>query len=472
MRADSPRTLSRRALLRGAGGAAVALPLLGAMIPTRARAQATPPPRRFVLVWSGTCQTHGGLDTLPSGALPATLPRGWTALAPVRAQASVVSRLTLPIYIGTQTPPPGAAYNQQHGGTMAPIVAGVHALEHMAVIAGGHTIDQQVADALGAGTRLPSIQARVQAAGYGFGAAKGILSARVESGRLRGLAPIASPRVLYDTVFGGFVPPSGGGSSPPPAGPSLALRKKKSVLDLVLDDAQRLSRRLDGEDRARLEQHFAEIRALEARLAPTMTPPPPPSGSTSACALPADPGVDPALGSPNGFAGWSDETTRGDVMADVMALALACDLTRAVSWMLTFDQSGLSAQPMSGASADIHAVSHHQGGTQDHVQDNANWHVARYARLVERLQALPEAGGSVLDRTCVVYVSAEGNNAHNKSNYTFSYAGCPDVLRPGRLVNAGGAHPARLMMGALAAVGLPSDRFGELGGGPLPELMT
>jgi hypothetical protein len=443
------------------------------MIPTRARAQTPPPPRRFVLVWSGTCQTHGGLDTLPSGALPATLPRGWTALAPVRAQASVVSRLTLPIYIGTQTPPPGAAYNQQHGGTMAPLVAGVHALEHMAVIAGGHTIDQQVADALGAGTRLPSIQARVQAAGYGFGAAKGILSARVESGRLRGLAPIASPRVLYDTVFGGFVPPSGGGGTmPPPAGPSLALRKKKSVLDLVLDDAQRLSRRLDGEDRARLEQHFAEIRALEARLAPTMTSPPPPSGSTSACALPADPGADPALGSPNAFAGWSDETTRGDVMADVLALALACDLTRAVSWMLSFDQSGLSALPMSGASADIHAVSHHQGGTQDHVQDNANWHVARYARLVERLQALPEAGGSVLDRTCVVYVSAEGNNAHNKSNYTFSYAGCPDVLRPGRLVNAGGAHPARLMMGALAAVGLPSDRFGELGGGPLPELMT
>lgn len=463
------KILSRRTFLRGAGGALVGLPLLSAMIPRSARAQSSP--RRFVLAYSGTCQTHGGLDRTSSGPLPATLPIGWSSLQPVRAHTSIVSRLALPTYQGSQTPPPGGAYNQQHGGTMAPIVAGVHALEHMAVLAGGHTIDQQVADAIGGGTRLPSVQVRVQAAGYGFGAAKGILSARLESGRVRGLDPIVSPAVLYDTLFNGFVPPTsgGGGSTPPPL--SLQLRRKKSVLDLVLADAQRLTARVGGEDRARLEQHFEEIRGLERRLIPATPPPGGPAPTTSSCSVPPDPGPDGPINAPGNFAGWSDETGRGDLQADLLALALACDLTRSVSWMLTFDQSGLSAQHLSGPSTDIHAVSHHQGGTQADVERNADWHVARYARLVERLAALPEGGGSVLDTTCVVYVSAEGNTAHNKGNYTYAYAGCPDVLRPGVLVNAADAHPARMMMGALEAVGLPSANFGELSGGPLTEMM-
>lgn len=466
------RSLSRRAFLRGAGGAIVGLPFLSAMAPRRAAAQSAAP-RRFVVLYNGSCQTHGGMDTMASGPLPATMPRGWQALQPLRAKASVVSHLTLPIYQGTQTPPPGGAYNKQHGGTMAPILAGVHALDHMAVSAGGHTVDQLVADAIGAGTRLPSVQARVQAAGYGFGAAKGICSARLEGGRIRGLDPIFSPAVLYSTLFSGFVPPTGGGggsTTPPPL--SLVLRKKKSVLDLVLADAQRLSQKLSGDDRARLEQHFAEIRALEERLIQAAPPSGPPPATSGSCRAPSDPGPDGPIAAPGNFAGWSEETSRGDLMADLLALALACDLTRSVSWMLTFDQSGLSSEHLSGALADIHAVSHLQGGTPANIQDNANWHVARFARLVERLGALPEGGGTLLDRTCVVYVSAEGNNAHNKSNYTFAYAGCPDVVRPGVLVNAGGAHPAQLMMGALHAVGLPRSTFGELGGGPLAGMMV
>ncbi|MFO0725980.1 MAG: DUF1552 domain-containing protein [Myxococcota bacterium] len=457
--------LSRRAFLRGAGGVVVGLPLLASLQPRAARAQ-TSAPRRFVLLWNGSCQTHGGMDRMPSGPLPATLSRGWAALAPIRQHASVVSSLSLPIYIGTATPPPGGAYNKTHGGTMAPICAGMHSLDHMLVAAGGHTVDQIVADAQGGSTRLPSIQARVQAAGYGYGAAKGILSGRLERGVVRGLDPIFSPTVLYNTIFSGFTPPQNGGPAPMP---SLLLRKRKSVLDLVLGDAQRLRARLNGEDRARLDQHFTEIRGLEERLTPPATNPPP---ATSSCTVPAAPPPDGPINTPANFAGWSEETTRGDRMSELIALALACDLTRAVSWMLTFDQCGLSSQPISGANADIHAISHLQGGTPDNIADNANWHVARYAGLVHRLATIPEGAGTVLDRTCVVYVSAEGNNAHNKSNFTFSYAGCPDVLRPGVLVNAGGAHPAHLMMGALAAMGLPSQSLGEISGGPLSGMMV
>src|SRR5205085_1095215 len=110
--------------------------------------------------------------------------------------------------------------------------------------------------------------ARVQAAGFGFGEEKGVCSARMTGTQVRGLSPIFSPQLLYATLFSGFTPPTGGGvpTTPPPL--ALNLRKQKSVLDLVLGDAHRLTSRLSGQDRARLEQHFDEIRALENRLVP------------------------------------------------------------------------------------------------------------------------------------------------------------------------------------------------------------
>ncbi|MDF2692042.1 MAG: hypothetical protein K0S65_425 [Labilithrix sp.] len=449
--------LARRSLLKGAaGGILIGLPLLEVMTPRVARA-APAAPKRFIVSFAGT--THGSSRTFnpPVGALPATLPAPCGSLAPVRTLATMVSGLAVPTFNTGTTPIPGGRLNQQHGMIMAPMLAGMQSREAMPVMANGHTVDQVVADAVGGGTRLKSVQTRIQAAGYGGGDAKGISSARLENGKVRALAPIASPSLLFGTLFGN-VP--GGTSS---GGPTNAARKQRSILDFVLADATTLTSKVSAADRVRLDQHFTELRELELRLSAL------PPVVTASCTSPTNPGTDPALGSPGTFGGWSNETVRGDLVADMIGLALACDVTRAVSLMLSYDQSFLKSQDPIANYADVHATGH--SGTVDQIGFNANWHVGRFAKMVKRLADTPEGGGTLLDSTVVVMVFAEGTVSHNSSDMTAFIAGMPSRLRMGQHIASGGAHPARLMISAMQAMGMTTSTLGEVSGAFAPVLV-
>ncbi len=455
---SKPARLARRSLLRGAaGGVLLGLPLLEAMAPRVAHA-AGPTPKRFIVSYAGT--THGPSRNFnpAAGALPATLPVSSAALGPVRTMATMVSGLAVPRYLAGQAIPPGGAMIAQHGMVMAPMLAGVHSQNAMAVQANGHTVDQVVADAIGGGTALKSVQARVQAAGYGGGDAKGIQSARLENGKVRALAPIASPSLLFSTLFGNVPGASTGGSSSPTAD-----RKRRSILDFILADANTLADKVGAADRRRLDQHFTEIRELELRLSAV------PAVSTASCSSPTGPGTDPALGATGTFGGWSNETLRGDLIADMIALALACDLTRAVSLMISYDQSFLKTQDPLGTHADMHATGH--SGTAEQIGVNANWHVGRFAKMVKRLADTPEGGQSLLDSTVVVMVFAEGNNSHNAGDNTAFIAGMPSKLKMGQHIPSGGAHPAKLMISAMQAVGVNTNALGEISGAFSPVLV-
>ncbi len=449
--------MDRRTLLRGAGGVLLGLPMLEAMLPRVARAAPSPLPKRIIVSYAGT--THGPSRAMnpPVGALPATLPAPCAALTPVRQLVTMVSGLAVPRWTGT-TPVPGAAYQQQHGMVMAPMLAGMHSNETMPVMPGGHTVDQVVADAFGKTTRLASVQACIQAAGYGGGGSKGIQSARLENGRVRALAPIASPALLFSTLFGGAPIPTAGSTS----GPTVATRKDKSILDFVLADAKRLEGSVGARDRVRLEQHFTELRELEKRLSTV------PAVSAS-CTSPGAAPTDPAVVGPGTFGSWSNETLRGDLLADMIGLALACDLTRAVSLMISYDQSFLRTQDPLATYADMHATGH--SGTATQIADNANWHVGRFAKVVKRLSEIPEGAGTVLDSTFVAMVFAEGNNSHNTQDMTAFVAGVPSALRMGQHIASGGAHPAQLMIAGMKALGLPGSTLGEVSGPFSPLLL-
>ena len=443
-----PRPLSRRAVLRGAG-ALVALPFLDAMQSGVARAASTAS-KRFVVAYGGI--SHGSARvSQPATTGPlGVLPRAFRSLEPVKQHVTILSKLTVPVYLDGQTPPPGSRKNAQHGMIAAPVLTGVHSRDGMAVmpiahsgdeagVPGAHTVDQLVADAIGGSTLIKSLQARVQTIGYGGGGSKGIVSGRMEGTQPRPLAPTTSLTSLYTNLFGDstVLAPN--------------LRRRKSVLDLVLDDAKRLSARLGSGDRARLETYFTEIRDLERRIDASV------GGSCVAGPMPAEPPV-----GVNAFGGWSSETARGDAMADMIALALSCDLTRSVSWMLTFDQCFMTSQYSAGVTEDMHACSH--SGTDENLADNANWHAERFGRLVQRLAALDEGTGTVLDQTFAVLVFAEGENAHNSASLTYVAAGSKDVLKMGQHINAQGAHPATLMVSGMQALGMNVSRLGEISG--------
>ena len=545
------KPLSRRTLLRGGAGVIIALPLLDAML-GRAGAQAFMPPPRFVLAYMGTCTGTPALTT-PAAVGPFTgpLPASWASLQPIARHISILSGLSYPLYNAGSTPPgPGAALIQQHGGTMSPAVSGVTAQDAVAPNVRGHSADQVAADLIGAGTPIPSLQLRVQAAAYnnntGARAQGRGISIRRNGTILSELLPNESPLRLFNQLFstmpfdgprdagvgagggmaGGSAAGGGGALGGGTAGGSrdagtmrvpTLLERRKSVLDVVLGDANTLSSKVGAEDRQRIDQHFTHIRELEQSLAggaPGAGGGSPGTGGgsgsmgggtagagggaraggsagtgggaavgggraggsgggagTNACVGLSNPGADPAVS--YGFGSWSNETLRGQQMADMMAYAMACDLTRVASWMLTHDQCWLnSAQtagstfPGQGGPPDIHNDSHF--ATPDIRAANCNWGAGLFGRLVSNLAGRMEAGGTVLDRTFLSLVFAEGTGAHNKTSLTFLVAGSPSRIRNGVHLATNGAHPAQVQIAGLNAIG-GGTTLGEVSGA-LPGL--
>ncbi len=517
------KQISRRMLLRGGAGVVVGLPLLDAMT-SRAFAQSALPPR-FVLAYMGTC-TGSPVLTNPaaSGPFSAPLPPSFAALQALANHISIISGLSYPTYNAGQgqvPTQPGSALVAQHGGTMSPAVSGVTAQESVAPNVRGHSADQVAVDLIGGGSAIPSLQLRVQAAAYnnntGARAQGRGISVRKSGTVLSELLPNESPLRLYNQLFtarpfdgraDGGVPASDAGVGADAGVMPVAtlVQRRKSVLDVVLADANRLSSSVGADDRQRLDQHFEHIRELERSLMGGVDAGSPSGGGGGAtgggtgagggggsgmgggtgagggggtggpggaCVGLAHPGADPAVS--YGFGSWSNETARGNNMADMIAYAMACDLTRVASWMLTHDQCWLNSGYTSGSAIsgqggppDIHHDSHF--ATADIRAANANWGAALFGRLVTNLKNRSEGGGTMLDRTFLSLVFAEGTNAHNKTNLTFVTAGFPSRIRAGVHIASNGAHPAQVQVAGLTAIGSTANRLGEVTG-PVPGLM-
>merc|ERR1712025_1406635 len=147
-----------------------------------------------------------------------------------------------------------------------------------------------------------------------------------------------SPQRLYERLFG----------RPVEDDVDLA---RRSALDAVTGQIRRLQGRVGARDRARLDQHFESIRALEMRLA----------AEDSACTAPeTGPGDFPDVG------GGEQITPQNQAMSDLIALALACDLTRAFSVLFSPAGSGVIVWPV-GAANSLHQICHDEANPQPTV---------------------------------------------------------------------------------------------------------
>jgi len=479
--------LSRRSLLRGTAGFAMALPALEIMSGT-ARAGAGIPNRYFV-GFAGTSTSFPGFDydLLKPDAMGTgyDIKRCLQPLADlgVRDEVSVVTDLEIP-WGDEGSIPAGGRHIGWHAHSTAPLISGVRSIDGSNEAANGATSEVIAADGLGGDETLHRyLNYRVQAAYYrgsnGDGGNRGRITYRDEGGTIVPVDPIGSPRLAYESLFTGFVPPD-----PADAAAALAaLRRRRSAVDLVLEDAQSLMTRLGTADQARMERHLDELRDLERRLDEVSTP------TEGACELLPDPGEDPAIGGAvengdtDGYASggaYSDEQTRAQVMTDLVAMAFTCDLTRSASMMYTMAQCFLNANPLFGAASDIHELGHYGvGGGEtglNAVSDGVGWHVDHWARLVQKLRDTPELdGSSVLDHTAMVLLfeggwgydpeSGDALSVHSSENMAVLIAGRAGGLNAGggQHVSRPGGHPTQVVNTALRAVGLDHE-MGEVSG--------
>jgi hypothetical protein len=438
------RRVGRRAVLRGlayGGAISVGLPALEIMLDSsgKALADGTPLPKRFgVFFWgNGVRLAKFTPATVGSYTLTETL----APLMNVKDYVSIVSGYD--IKTGNE--------RGHHAGCVgilsgAPMVSQDPNGAPYASTFSAPSIDQVVAASLGMTTRFKSLEVGVsKSVTTGEGTTLRYLS---HSGPDNPNPPEYSPKALYTRVFGtGFTAPNG----TPTIDPKLALRR--SVLSAVRDDATDLRKRLGKNDQARLDQHFESIRTLENQISSVEQAPPPPS-SCSAPTAPMDTAGDSKLSMTNAS------------MANLVSLALACDQTRAFSYMFSGSVGGTSYPELS-ISTNHHSLSHDEAGDQPQVQQITVFIIQRFAALLEAMKAVPEGAGNLLDNSVILASTdvTEGQ-PHSINNYPILVAGGGGgaLVHPGIHIQGNKGNASDVLLTLLQAMDLPLTEFGKGGG--------
>ena len=219
--------------------------------------------------------------------------------------------------------------------------------------------------------------------------------------------PEYDPAALFARLFGdGFVEPGGVVI----ADPTLAVRR--NILDAVREDTAALKMRLGQTDRHRLDQHLTGIAELQQRLQliEDQTPP-----TASACMLPDNPGV---IANTNA----QEQRRRSRAMADLLAMALACDQTRV--WSNQFSGSVAGTNIFSVDSTSVHSLTHDEPGSQPKVHQCVVFVMEEFAYLLEAMRRTPEGDGNLLDHSVIMATSDLSNGRrHNNDNYPILVAG-------------------------------------------------
>ena len=431
--------LPRRTFLRGMG-AAFALPLLDAMVPSMTALAATPAaPARlrrlgFVYMPMGcdvgrwTPPGEGTLDELSPTLAP---------LAPVKGDVAVVTNLEL-----------RNAYPGTHATSNAAFLSAAKAKRtestnyHL-----GTTVDQIAARQLGRDTPLPSLELSMDLLSVVGQCDNGY--ACVYQNNLSWSSPTtplpaeAHPRVVFETLFG-----DGGGQAERRA----ALRKRASLLDSVTGELARLRGTLGPGDRRRIDQYLDSVRDVEQRIQ---------RAEASAAENPL-PDLDRPVGVPASYA------DHARLMFDLQRLALQGDVTRVVTFQLARETSNRS-YPEIGISDPHHPLTHH-GNDPAKVAKVATinrFHVSLFADFLKSLKETPEGDGSLLDHSLYLYGSGMGNpNVHDHTNLPVIVAGgAAGNMRGGRHVRYAEPTPlANLHLTLLDKVGVRLDSFADSDG--------
>lgn len=453
--------LSRRALLRGLGGTALALPFLDCMSTARS-AQSE---GRLVVVFGGFSSSvdgHQGANLV----VPATMDYAFTdALAPltaVREHLTMVTGLSIPVGDSGGHVPPGGRFGgiDSFHHHVAPLLTGAAQVgDGISTTVTSPSVDQLAVPELGVGSRFGSLTLRGQAAPYAHATTEMLTpSFRATADGILPVQPTTDPRALFRALTSSLRPDDAAGAAEREA----ALGRRRSVLDLVDRRMEGLLDRMGRSDKDRVEQHFAHIRELELRLETPMV------AEGGVCRSPAQP---PAFPVDNDLR-WSHETERVAHLVELTRLALSCDLTRVVALMLTPFASDFNLQPAFGREQTFH-IAHHTG-TNDDTRDAITWHMQAFADLVSGLQEAPAADGTLLDHTAAAFVMEGGfsmdptttgdieTNAHSTEHMAILLAGRAGGLRPGRRVHVPGAHPAQVLLTAGQAAGMTTTALGDI----------
>ncbi|MAT14114.1 MAG: hypothetical protein CMJ46_02460 [Planctomyces sp.] len=395
--------LNRRTFLRGLG-VTMGLPLLDAMSGSQSQLLAAAAGAKESV---GASPTRMAFMFVPNGVIE----RDWTpkgeganfefnktmqALTPFKNNLNVLTHLCQD---------KGKAHGDgagDHARASASYLTGAHPYKTSgADISNGISVDQVAAMQLGDRTVLPSLEIGIEG-GRNAGSCDSGYSCAYSSNiswktPSMPVAKETQPHLVFDRLFGTDAKDRGKRDA-----------ARKSILDMVSDDARRLQQKLGKTDRQKVEEYFTSVRDLEKRIE---------SRKKFNPVLPE--GYVPPTARPN------DKVDHIRQMYDLLALAFQTDATRISTYMLGNAGSGASYQ-MVEVNEGHHQLSHHQN-EEDKVQKLQKidqFHITQFAYFLEKLRSIPEGEGTLLDNCMIVYGSGLGDgNRHSHDDLPVILAG-------------------------------------------------
>ena len=424
------KRIHRRTLLRGLlGGAAVglALPTLEMFLNPHGEALASGDafPKRFGVWFWGN-----GVGPNPENWVPKGTGADWSLspimmpLAPVKEHLTVVSGLK--VYTPNITP---------HGTGPCGVLTGGRVDANGGYL--GRTLDQIIADQIGGDTINRSIELSVDR----------VQTSPSHSEPGKSNPPETSPAALFDTLFGPTFHQPGDMA---PVNPKLGLRR--SLLDAVGEDAKALRARLGVNDQKRLDSHMDSVRDLEQKIAKLESTPP----VLDACHKPEAPLADyPDID------GRPQLSAVSRVMSDIVAMALACDLTRVFTFQFSHPVNNLLYP---GAPAGHHQLTHDELGDQPTVQAILAQILGEAAYFIQALADVEEGSSTLLDHAGILCMTDCSNGkSHAVDEYPLFLAGSANgALQKGIHYRAPvGENASKLGLSLLHAFDVAATTFGS-----------
>lgn len=299
----------------------------------------------------------------------------------------------------------------------------------------GASVDQYIGSHIGRQTRFSSLELGVQCSVLGA-----IPEARMcfrRSGET--VPPNENPADVHRRLFGDVR-----------ADAARLLANRQSVLDLVGAETRALASDLPLAEKRKLDIHLQALREVERGLESV--------GPTCEVAPEA---------SPLAHLANDNFPAVGRAQMDLMVAAMACDLTRVASiqWSLAASPTVFS---WLGHARSHHSLSHIEDPDSPGVRQflaGERWYAEQFKYLVERLDSLPEPGGSgtLLDNTLILWVTEVGNRlTHVCEDMPIVLAGgASGHLQPGRMLNYPGESHGKLMTSICKIMGIDVPSFGN-----------
>ncbi|HLK56915.1 MAG TPA: DUF1552 domain-containing protein, partial [Chthonomonadaceae bacterium] len=314
-----------------------------------------------------------------------------------------------------------------------------------AVLHGGISVDQVLAARLGQDTVQPSLVLACEQPLTGYHESNFSMAYSSHISWQTADSPVPCevyPALAFDSLF-----------------ENSGNQRLQSILDRVSGEAAGLRKRISRDDRAKLDEYLTSVREVEQR-AQRMR-----GDMNQAAERAKDQGKSlfgmkrPENGLPE------DIRDHMRLMCDIVALAIQTDKTRIATMLMCRDLSGLF-YPFLGVRDAHHPASHHD--TSDEYERITRHYTTQLAYLAGRLQAMPEGQGTVLDNTCILWLSNmfSGSNHDNSKLPVLTVGNLGGTLTSGRVLNYRdkgdeNRKVCSLYLSLMDKMGVSLERFGD-----------